>query len=64
MYNYYNYFLQDEHQTWRSANQIEIAALEHENRRIQMLPEDAAAFKPRGVSLLSFLKARLKGLAG
>jgi len=40
MNTFYNYLIPDERQTWRSANEIGIAALKHEERRIQMEAEE------------------------
>lgn len=64
MFNYYNYPIPEEHQNWRSACEIEIAALKHEERRIQMLHEDTSSVKgDRKAGFLSFLKAPLQMLA-
>lgn len=69
MYNY-NYLIPEERQAWRSAYEIEIAALKHENRRIQMLDEDTSwgmsqvqVQENRKAGFLSFLTAPLQMLA-
>jgi len=65
MFNYSNYLISDEHQTWRSACDIEIAALKHEERRIQTMHENVSKIKAqaqleaadRKAGFLSFLRA-------
>jgi hypothetical protein len=45
MFNNYNYLIPEERQSWRSAYEIEIAELKHEERRIQFesMQEDRRA---------------------
>ncbi|MEI7849814.1 MAG: hypothetical protein WCK35_28735 [Chloroflexota bacterium] len=45
MFNNYNYLIPEERQSWRSAHEIEIAELKHEERRIQFesMQEDRRA---------------------
>lgn len=70
MFNFYNYQITDEHQSWRSASEIELAALNHEKRRIQMLYEDTSwitsqlqAGGNRKKGFFSFLRAPMQMLA-
>ena len=64
MFNYYNYPIPEQHKNWRSAGEIKIAALKHEERRIQLMQEDASSVKgDRKAGFLSFLKAPLQMLA-
>ncbi len=70
MYNYINYLLPDEHQGWKSAYEIELAARKHESQRVRMLNEETAWGLPpvqtggsRKAGLLSFLKAPMHMLA-
>jgi hypothetical protein len=58
MYTNYNYLIPEERRAWRSAYEIEIAAREHEERRIQMFFDG-----DRKTGFLSFLKAPLQMLA-
>jgi hypothetical protein len=69
MYNY-NYLIPEERPTWRSAQEIEIAALRHENRRIQNLHEEAGWHLPQAqgegdqkAGFLSFITRPLQLLA-
>ena len=39
MYNNYNYLIPENRQAWRSASEIAMAALAHENRRLQLMDE-------------------------
>ena len=66
MYTNYNYMIPEERKSWRSAQEIEMAALAHENRRIQMLDEcepygQARAEQKSG--FLTLLQAPLAALA-
>ena len=47
MFNYNNNLIPDEHQTWRNAYEIKMAALQHEQRRMQMMNENASQALPR-----------------
>ena len=67
MYNY-NYLIPEERPSWRNAYEIQMAALKHEERRIQLLNEDDAWGLPqvqsnRKTGFLSFLAAPLQMLA-
>jgi hypothetical protein len=62
MLNYNNYLPSEETPRWRSASEITIAALKHEERRIQMMDPDMPlrrAGEGRKTGLLSLLKAPL-----
>jgi hypothetical protein len=59
MYTNYNYLIPEERNNWRSAYEIEIAALKHEERRIQMMPAEGE----RKAGLMSFFKLPLQMLA-
>ncbi|MCX6067682.1 MAG: hypothetical protein NT121_18320 [Chloroflexi bacterium] len=70
MYNFYNYQIPDERQSWRSASEIELAALNHEKRRMQILYEDTSWVTSQlqnggnqKKGLLSFLRTPLQMLA-
>jgi hypothetical protein len=58
MYTNYNYLIPEERRAWRSAYEIEIAAREHEERRIQMLFDG-----DRKTGYLSFFTVPLQMLA-
>ena len=61
---YYNYMLPEERPTWKSANQIKITAMQHENRRVQAQDEDAARNKASRTGFVSLLKSALGWMAG
>ena len=66
MYNNYNYLIPENRQAWRSASEIAMVALAHENRRIQLMvevetPVQTDATKKRG--FLASLVAPLQMLA-
>ena len=61
MYNYYNYNNPEERPSWRSAYEIEIAALAHENRRIQMSEDTEPQSKSSPRGLFAFLLSTLVG---
>ena len=68
MYNNYNYLIPENHQAWRSASEIAMVALAHENRRVQFMDEDQtpaqqAAGETQKTGILSFLAAPLHLLA-
>ena len=47
MYNFYNNIIPEKRTAWRNAYEIEMAALEHEKRRIQMMHEHTSLAKPQ-----------------
>ena len=60
MYPNYNYIIPEERKSWRSAQEIEMAALKNESRwRLMMQNEEFRMDKPLGTRFLSFLKASL-----
>jgi len=64
MFNYYYNPVTEKPKTWRSAYEIEMAALKHEERRIQMMYNNASqAEGDRKAGFLSFLRAPLQMLA-
>ena len=66
MYPNYNYIIPEERKSWRSAQEIEMAALAHENRRIQMLDESepcGPARTEQKSGLLTLLQAPLTALS-
>ena len=70
MYNFTSTLIPEERRTWRNAYEIEIAALEHEKRRVLMLYSDdsLALSQPqlvgaRKTGLLSFLNLPMQMLA-
>jgi len=70
MFNYNNYPIPDERQTWRNTYEIKMAALQHEQRRMQMMNENASQALPRAQftgkrkpGLSSFIMAPLRMLA-
>lgn len=63
MYNY-DYLIPEKRQEWRSASEIKLAALKHEERRIQLFGEKMALGQTnRKTGFLSFLAAPLRMLA-
>ena len=46
MYNFYN-MIPERRSAWRSAQEIKIAAIEHEKRRFEILNEYAALMEPQ-----------------
>jgi hypothetical protein len=66
MFNYYNYIIPEERQSWRSAYEIEIAARKHEKRRIMLMDEEAAWSNPQANQrrgFLALLKAPMRLLS-
>ncbi len=66
MYNNYNYLIPENHQAWRSASEIAMVALAHENRRIQFLDEVESPVQHSAThkrSFLDFLAAPLQMLS-
>ena len=59
MYNYYYDINPEKQQGWRSAAEIEIAALEHEKRWNLMMDENSDRVQGKGV-LMTLLMAPLR----
>ena len=64
MFNSYNFMVPERVKTWRSAYEIEIAALEYEKKWQQMHFEEAQSREKHGTGFWSFLKMPLAWLAG
>ena len=47
MYNFNNNMLPEERKGWRNAYEIQVAALEHEKRRYQIMSEETSLAKPQ-----------------
>ncbi len=70
MYNFHNHLIPEKRENWKSAYEIEIAALQHEKRRIQMLHGEADWATPQAqgatgqkAGFLSFFKTPLQMLS-
>jgi len=47
MYNFNNNMLPEDRKAWRNASEIQVAALEHEKRRYQIMNEETTLAKPQ-----------------
>ena len=64
MFNCYNFLVPEKRQAWKSAYEINIAALEHEKRWQQMHFEEALSRDKHNSGIWSFLKTPLSWLIG
>ena len=55
MYNHYNYLIPENRQAWRSASEIAMVALAHENRRLTFMDQVESPMQPSETHKRSFL---------